>query len=279
MREEATDAAIGEERILVSGAGREPRGSRSRYQRIDLMFRTQRFVAGVSAEKYAGLPNEPALVEALAARQLVRIEEVLAVGGPGLGGRTLRLAIAGENAIWDAYNVRDGEPLREFNEAPDAFEERRASVTEAGMVDQYRLEQQFLGLFGSSERPLAFYIARLATFTDEDAASAYLAAAADRLAQGNIEDLRPVDDVPAIGDETAAFAYRHTRADGVTFDDYRIYVRMGSEFFTIALGTTEALDPGAVNDLAEKQAACLRGSDCSNPIPVPPALGGSTWRR
>ena len=185
MSENATDSTVGDERLLVSGAGRQELGDHAAFQRVDVMFRSGSLIAGVSAERFAGLPIEPALVEALATRQQARIAEVRATGGPGLSQRTLRLVMPGENAIWDFYEVRAGQPVRQFDEGSDAFATRTSNVAAAGIKDEYRLEQQFVGSLGSSQGPLAFYSARLAAFSDANAASVYLQQAGDRLRQGN----------------------------------------------------------------------------------------------
>ena len=72
-----------------------------------------------------------------------------------------------------------------------------------------------------------------------------------------------------------AFSYEHVRADGVRFQDYRVYARVGVVYLTVALGTTETVDRDAVNELATTQAACLAGGDCRAPIPVPAGIGGA----
>lgn len=274
MRAQPTAVAVGDDRVFVAGSGREERGNRSQYDRVDLLFRIQDLVTGVSVEDYVETPRQ-ALVEALAERQAARVEDILGGDGPGLSQQIVRLRVPGENAISDGYAIVDAEPLRAFDETAAAFDARRATPAGSGMVDQYLLEQQVLGTLSSSERPLAFYVMHLTRFVDEDGASAYLRGAADRLAQGGREDVKEVPGAPDLGDGTAAFTYRHTRPDGVTFDDYRIYVRNGSDVFSMAFNTTEALEPAGVDGLAALQLACLEGTACLDPIPVPATLDRS----
>ena len=112
----------------------------------------------------------------------------------------------------------------------------------------------------------------LTRFLDDEAAEAFITGAADRLA--GREDLSEISEAPELGDQAAAFTYRHTRGDGVPFDDYRVYARMGNEVFSMAYNTTEDLDLAAVDALAASQVACLVDATCLAPVPIPSALVG-----
>ncbi len=277
MQEEPTTSTVGQERILVSGFGQEEWGERGRYQRRDLMFRSDQLIAGVSVESYSGPPSASPVVEALAAAQLVRIQEALATGGPGMSNQVLRLQTPGANSIWDRYNVLSGQPNRLYDQTAEEATSDRALFKQWRIVDEYQSEQQIVGEANSSVRPLVFYGMRLILFADVDAASAFLATTADRLrAQSNRQNLQVVEDVPEIADQVAGFTSQITREDGVQFQNYRLYVRSGDMVVMIALTTTEELDQGSVNELAGQQIACLQGNDCTDPIPVPATLGGAT---
>lgn len=86
-------------------------------------------------------------------------------------------------------------------------------------------------------------------------------AAIEELAECSAVNFQLLENAPNLGDETAVMKYEHINQLGVTNEDYRIYVRVGAESFTIALNTTEALDTEAMNDLAELQAECLLGEE------------------
>jgi hypothetical protein len=265
-----TQSNVGDEHVLVSGAGQEETGELAPYQRVDLLFRTGRLIAGVSVEKYAGLPTEAPVVENLAAQQMTRISDVLTGDQRGLGARALRLHVAGEKNVSDKYTVLGGAPVRVVGETTAQYDQRGADVLGDRIVEGFDLEQQVAGAF-TSDPPLAYYHTRLATFEDAKAAFIYLQASGERLAQAQLTDLQAVD-APAVGDGASAFTYGFTRADGVAFSSYRIVVRVGAEVFSINLGTTEVLDPEAVNELAAQQAECLEGIGCVSSVPVPPSL-------
>jgi hypothetical protein len=270
MDEMSTTSVAGEQRLLVAGQGREEPPNGSVYDRLDLLFRTGQLVAGVSHEDYLAVP-EQAAVEALADSEAARIEEVIAGHAPGLSGRILRLEVPGANSITDHYSIVGGVPVRRYDETTEEFGQRRNAPAETGMVDQYLIEQQVLGTLGTSQPPLAYYPVGLTRFLDEGAAAEFIDSAPDRLAGGGREDLSEVE-APELGDQSAAFTYRHTRGDGVAFDDYRVYARVGSEVFSMAFNTTEELDPAAIDALAAIQVACLEGATCLEPAPIPSTL-------
>jgi hypothetical protein len=274
MEETDTGADVGDERIMVEGSARDRNGSR--YQRVDLLFRVNHLVSGVSVETYDATPPEAETVEGLAERQADLVEAVLEDGGAGLSQLILRLEVPGRNAILDLYTVQDGERFRRADETADEAAENQAVAEDFGIVDAYTVEQQILGdALDSADLPVAFLPTRVVRFADEDGASAYLRDAVDRLQEGSANDLEEVGDVPEFGDEVAAYTYTHTRSDGVVFHDYRIYIRVDADFFTMAINTTEDIDLEAVNELAKFQADCLSGdASCLEPQEIPRPLQG-----
>ena len=272
MEEESVDAEIGDEQLLVVGAGRDALNNAG-FERLDYLFRIESIVAGVSVETFVGTPVDQEQVEALAERQAERIEDGLAGDGPGLSNLMARFDVPGTNALWDSYAVRDGEASWESTETEDAFEERQDRVEDEEVVDQYSIEQLVLGdTLPEFAAPLIFYNSRLSRLGDEDAAEDYMAAAIDRLASSSAEDLEELGELPIDADEALGFTYRYTNA-GVDFETYRIYLRVGEYVLTLAVNTSEGLETEPIDELAELQIACVSGEEsCVDPVRVPAEL-------
>lgn len=272
MEDVSTDAEIGDETFLVDGVGSEP-SDEDEFERTELMFRVGSLISGVSVETFTVDHPEQEVLEALAERQLERIETVLDEGAPGLGNLVVRLDIRGENAIWDSYSVRDGDALRWYDDTDETLDAAQEWVSDNGIVDEYVLQQVVVGHPPEwDEPPLTYLLAQIIEFEDEDSAADFVATSVENVEASSFTNIEEVEDVPEVGDEIRGFTYKHVNQD-VSFNDYRIYAHVGSTFFTIAINTTEEVDFDAMNDLIELQAACIEGDEsCVEAIPVPEEL-------
>lgn len=269
-----SDVAVGDERFVVSGEARESDGSP--FPLVHIAFRIGSLVAGVSVEFFTGFAPEQATVEALAMLQQERIDATVAEGGPGLSSRMVLFDVPGTQALTAAYGIRDGQRAFRDTDTASSAADSQATATTAGIIDQFQVEQGLGGDLSGAQPPLAFYTNRVVTFAAPDAASAYVADSVARLTEGNATDLAPATAPPVPGDEVSAYTYRHSRDDGVEFNDYRIYARLGSTVFTIAINSTSQIDLATVDAVAALQSSCIAGTaSCSTGFAVPPTLAPS----
>jgi len=267
---EVTDAEIdiGDEQVLIAGTGTDTSNS-ERYERMLLLYRVDNLVSGVSMHDFA---NEDAptqeVVEALAETQAGHIAAAIDGDAPGLSGQVVRFRLDGRLSNWDYYTAEADQAVRlnTVDESDDEYAERQAEYEELGLVDRYHLEQ-----IVAEESPAgavyAWFNATIDRFESEDAASEFLV--------NVIEDDGTAEMVnaPDLGDETVAY----TSVTPSGNDRYRIMVRTGDIVFrlthvvdTDAAGNTLEPAPDAINDLAERQLACIEGErSCERPVRLP----------
>jgi hypothetical protein len=261
---------IGDETRLARVEARDPQAG-TPSQELALGFRRDRLTARILLRDWTGEEPQVAVVEALAARLLERIEAVLQDGGPGLSLRVLRIEPL-ENAIHtDSYLRLDGEDVRSTYESPADLAARVSGY--AGATDVYTNETEI----ATDDRGYTLgFGADLYAFSDADGASAWLREEPTRVKQGVDVTVFAIEDQNAgIGDEaitiTMARDYDH---DGMeVIHTSALLFRIGAEVAAIRLSRTNTPPPmSAVTELAADQAACLAAADCLRPQPAPESV-------
>lgn len=261
---------IGDERVVVSLRGQQP-GSSAFYDRVDLLFRSGALIAGVSVENFTGDPPTVEETERLARRLLERIDEIRAGGGPGLGSRAVRFTIPAWAQSWDtdAYNVIDGEGLRQFGESDASLAEYQARVDADQMTDYYLVAQPLNRL---TDGAYGTYLNLVRLFETPEAASAFLHDANNRLERNGYLDLTSVDTAPAYGDESIAVTYRR-QIGGRAIQGYRITMRLGTTIASVDLSGVESPPAELVESLMTTQQMCLTSPTCPMSLPLPEEFG------
>ena len=242
----------------------------------DLVLRRDRVTAAAGlivfgdAADSATPPAVPAeaiaQVEAMAARLMERIEQVLAGESPNLSNRTLRFG--GEDApiafASEGYRRLDGDDPPYYGGYEDDFP--GAADEFADVMAAYELNQG-LQLPGDP-----YYTVRLLQFASEDQAVEYIERARhlDRNPFGTPAEV--VDDAQVVGDESVILAYRDEPEPGQAIAGFVVYARVGANALVLLLEAGQPPALTTVEDLAADQAACLETESCPSAVPVPAAL-------
>lgn len=261
---------FGDESEITRDRGRTNGDDPVRYESLDLTFRVDNLVAGVTVTDYAGENPAEEEVETLAAVALDRIEAVRADGSAELGLRVLRLA-ADEDAPFsyqdEKYDRRDGETVPLAGETEEDFELREAELPSA--TDIYDLEQ-IVDLDDGEPLDNPYYIARIVHFEDEGDAETFFDEVVDGFLDnpGGYQDPERLEDLPAVGDRVDGFTYEFEVSDDVTVQGTRIYALVGPDVVFVQVDAAEPV-PDAVTELIEAQAACLEAGEVCEPVAIP----------
>jgi hypothetical protein len=246
------------------------------YRSLDLTFRAGSLVAGVTLIVYpskTAVDPQPAVVEALAAILEARVESPPA-DGAGLGRAVARLAPT-DRAVAsydDAYYRLDGADIPVSGESVAATALRVRTYGEA--TDVYQLWQGIAA--GASVA--ALYGVTLLHFPNDAAAAAWVTNLQSILSVNPFYGtLRPIDGVPALGDQTIALSY----AAGGGANTPRaalVAVRVGANVARVHVvpqGGTRDIAVAPVVALAGIEAGCLSGGDCGDVPTLPEGLAVS----
>ncbi len=219
-------------------------------------------------------------LESVARRQLEKMGAVISNGSPNLSSLLLRL---GDDPVAAAADYREGYRLLKGDLPPyyaDFEDDILADPAAVGDADAvYELGEFFL--FGEEESPTEdhYFLNRLYRFPDEAAAEAFMASRPDALATGGYllwsgateeagSDLLP-GEAQDLGDESLAFDFVRAFDDGMSFEGYEIYVRVGEMVAAVSLEGPPDLELAQVEEIAAAQAACLEAGECPEAFPVP----------
>jgi hypothetical protein len=239
------------------------------YRGLDLTFRVENLFAGVGVYDYTGGEPDVATLEALAQTYLEHIEQVLAVGGPGLSNRIVRLESTLLDAVRDDYGRIGGVHISDYNESAEEFAARSARAGDA--TDVYFVAQR-LPSGSAAPGDDVTYQGNIYRFADKAAASYWLNEGEERLAQiGAFVQITVVPDAATIGDESLTFAIDRQVGEQET-RGYLIFARVGDEALDLRLFAQPEAPLALVEELAQAQVACLRSEEICEPIPAPADL-------
>lgn len=239
---------------------------------LDLTVWTGRFVAAVRLVDFTGDDPSESDVEHLATRLVDRIEAGSETETAQLERQTLRLSGDGVSPISDYYTATDGRPRATAGQSASDVAADAEDLSDAGMTDEYFARQQ-VATFGTPTRDTYFY-SSVQQFFDEDAASAYLQATEDRLADDDtFDDLEQIEGLREYGDDSIAFGQTyHVASEDLVLQYEMYFVQVGSKVADIELIAPDWTPYGALEDLAAAQAECLEQDACAESVPLPPAL-------
>jgi hypothetical protein len=242
------------------------------FHALDLAFRLGRITAVVRLVDFTG--EEPAVADAerLATRLLERIEARLADRAAGISAQALRLA--GDDVIrnWEYYSLVGGTAwwlVDTTAEDTDLYEE---GMAEAGMTDEFRVGHRIV-VTDTPEGDADLYTI-VQRFSDEDAASAHLNGALDRLAERDQdENLEELEGLAEYGDEAVAYVQTgRWAAEDVDLVYQTYYLRVDDRLALVQLVAPRTFPLAALDELAAAQAACLEAATCAGPASLPADL-------
>jgi hypothetical protein len=239
------------------------------FRALDLTFRLDNLVAGVTVRDYLGGEPDVAEVEALAQTYLERIEQVRAEGGPGLSNRIVRLEAPDIEPGRDDYTRLSGVDVPDHNESAEALAAKSARAGTSS--DIYYVFQRLPA--GSEETgDDVAYQAYITRFADEAAASDWLNKGEERLSQiGAFVGVEPMPDATPIGDESRTYAIDRLSGEQET-RGYLIQARVGSDIAEIRLFAQPEAPLAVAEVLAQVQVTCLESAEVCALVPVPAKL-------
>ncbi len=251
-------------------------GSGLPYQSLDLTFRTGILTAGVLIYDNRNIPPEIGEIEALADLLLVRIQDVLATGGSGLGARALRLDGPPSRIPFhdEVYEYRNDSIIPYLGEEPDDMATREVQYGVA--TDVYSVYQALIA--GDAEPDDDPYVVvRLYRFPDDISASNWLAALADNLRGQSDEYVEVTTLVGGLSgaEESVSLGYAYNATDTLVTRGFLVALRTGPIVARIQVDGLPQPPIGAVQEMAEAQARCLSepsGGACTTVFPIPTSL-------
>jgi hypothetical protein len=241
------------------------------YVQLELAFQRGPLVARVGIADYTGQELDLSNLETLAETVLVKMDAVVAGGGPGLQPRTLHLIGQDLLTTFALYNRIAGETIPNYN----ATSEQTAAATArlGNATDSYAVAQQLTGGTDDQTDDGVFTLSSVTRFPTPEAASTWLRAGQERLANLSTFylDVAPVDGALAMGDESAAFSVTVGGGEA-RYNGFVSYVRVDRDVAAVRLLTQAATPLEVVVELAQAQVDCLQSTAACAPIPVPAAL-------
>lgn len=211
-----------------------------------------------------GAPGEPLVqadVEALAARQLERMTDVVENGAPGLSLKALRWQGTGlTDPDVDNYVKLNGEAFVGLGDTEQDIAQAQANYADA--TDHYRYEAQLT--------PTLFQYTSLARFPDEELAANWVTGAYDRTELNRPEGaiLETVTGVPSFGDESVVLKIT-TPIEGGEAIGYAVFVQIGTDTVSLAIISLDTLEADDVIAMAEAQITCFEADSCAESVPLP----------
>ena len=250
------------------------------YFALDLTFRRDRFVAGVTVVDYAGDRPAVATVESLAITLELHLSNALSgfAPAPGLGNRIARYSGDAVVTFSDRYEDLNGVAIPRAGETEAETLDRQTYDADIGADAVYYLYQS-IALDPDDQDASAGYAQTLYRFTGRREATVWAkdAAAFFVANPGVYLDVRLVEDAAEVGDGSATLAYGYQRADGTRADGYFVYLYVGKDVAALQLDAPGGVPLAVVEDLAAAQGACLQDGACPDPLPAPdlPAPGAA----
>jgi hypothetical protein len=249
--------------LFELAAGTLPDGSVHPGQR--LIFRHGAFVCDLIVVGASGETLDAAEIEALAERQIERMDRVLAGEAPGLSFKTLRWQGLGvSDPDLDNYLKLDGQMYVGLGDS----EEDAANAAEIyrDATDYYRYE--------ATLTDATLQLTSIAQFPGDDVAAAWVRDAFART-EKNLPtgaSLDEVADVPSFGDASVVLKVT-SPVEGGSATGYAVFVQFGDQAISLALISLDDLDVANVTAMAADQVACFEAGDCSESVPLPSWIG------
>jgi len=171
-------APVGDQSEATHAASTDPSTGEASDQ-IDLTFQTGRFQAGVAIIDWQGRTVQLAEVETLARQLLARVQAP-PPGAAGLSGPALRIGGAQVQPSSDQYLLTAGQVVTQYGESAQDIQGRSGAAASIGQTDEYEV-QQFLAAGTGMSQNGTWYTLRLMRFTDETAATNWVAGVRGRL--------------------------------------------------------------------------------------------------
>ena len=271
---------VGDGSFLVRRAEEDDAGDSTAELAIE--FHLDRFHGMVTVADVAkyGEPDAPsvpeaALVEALGARQVARIEDGSGSGAASVGLSSIRLMSDEAYVVTagDRYSAIDGEPLRRFAETEDELAARGEGLQADGMIAIYGLEQDVRLDPADNDPRAAHTTVRLHQFADANAAETWFDDEAyDRFAADPYLDSIDTLDSSMFQDEPRLAAAYTAAYLGFDIDGYVMWVLIDDIVAQITLDAAGGVSAFPLTTLMEEQIACLHAGACAAPVTVPISL-------
>jgi len=260
-------APIGDQSEATHEASTDPNTGET-FDQIDVTFQAGRFQAGVAIIDWQGQTVQLAEVET-AARQLLTRVQAPPTGAAGLSGVALRISGDQVQPYMDQYRLSAGVAVPQYGELAQDIQARSSAAASIAQSDEYAVEQ-FLAGGASVPENGTWYRLWIMRFTDETAATNWVAGVSGRLNADPSFSNVVVLQGPAVGDQSVA--YTLTTTDGTSA--YRgIVFRVGNQVASIDLSGPTIASPLLLLAIADRQATCLADGICTAPYAVPASLG------
>ena len=205
-------------------------------------------------------------VESLGQRQLKRMEQVLADGGPGLSLKVLRWRGSSfDDPDVDNYLKLDGTIYVGLGDTEQDIAIAAETYREA--TDWYRYE--------AALSDSTFQYTSVTRFPTAAPAGNWVRDAFARTDKNRPTDstLEQVSDVPSLGDESVVLKVT-TPVEGGEANGYAVFVRMGDEAFSLAIISLDTLDLADIIAMADAQVTCFEAGNCADAAPLPAWVNG-----
>jgi hypothetical protein len=254
---------IGDQSGLFQLEARMPDGSM--HPELRLVFRHGALVCDLIVVGAAGETLLAADIEALAERQIERIDRVLAGDAPGLSLKVLRWRGLGINdPDLDNYLKLDGTMYAVLGDDESDIAISAENYQDA--TDYYRYE--------AALTESLFQFTSVVQFPTDDVAAAWVRDAYARTDRNRTADttLEQVTPAPSLGDESVVLKAT-TPVEGGTAYAYAVFFQVGDQAVGLAIISLSDLDIANVIAMAADQAACFEAGDCTESAPLPSWIG------
>ncbi len=270
-----TDQTIGDQAGISSFDDKDPYDESKPDKGYTLVFRVNRIVATIYVDEYTGKKPKASEAESLGKIVAGRIERGLAnkSAGPGLGTRTLRLAVPMLNTFQDNYFRLGGKDVfgSFYGDQPKGtptFDETYPHAT-----DVY-----FAGQNDTGDASSPTYFARLARFTSNYWAAKYVKTYLTVTASGPAgwQHVKEIKDGKDFGDQshTATFTLPAAQgAPGPTIYGAAIVARSGATIVAIRVQGFKRVPVALVEGLVAAQMKCLTATARCAALKVPAGMG------
>jgi len=195
-----------------------------------------------------------ALAEALAAR----LDDARSGRSPDLTDRIARLGGPGVELRWDGYLRRAGIQQPVYRQPASAVETIDESAREAGILDRYEYRARWRNPEREAAEPVAFAV-DVMRFGSPATATTFVADVRQERASAI------VDGAGSFGDESVIAGFSREGTDGRSHPGYAAWIRVG-ELVALVEVVGPGIDLPTLTAILERQAGCLRGADCRDPV-------------
>jgi hypothetical protein len=233
-----------------------------------LWVQVDRFVVSVALVHGPGfVAPDPDLLVPLMELQLKRLEHAEHLYQPRLA--LCAPQFAGEQvADWRAdYTVLNGQAFPSVTSTFDDLAEAQAEADDLGIVDNFVVSQSIDETATGAYDGMLWFQGRTRAFADEDLAAEFLAATGSMLEEDGYTEIEDLDDVPDLGDGTAAYGYTGNDGHAATI----VYIQVGEQVVSLRLGSTTEPVPEAAFDLAAQHLEGMTDGPCDD-LNVPRGL-------